>query len=212
MAVTFSGGATPPILAKTPDQLQVLVPFSNPGSLTITGIAVTYVTGLIVTLPTSSTFTQTGSDPFPGDNAWGTAPDITSLLPASGHSSLILATSPASDAPNAAICPEARFAFGPVGPCAIFKFTLAAPTTITFTTDWDGGSGDSDFLICSDSTAANFSKTTFAPCAADGLGGASSAKPEVAGGVSYAAGTYWFVAQDFDGGGVKNYYIKVGVQ
>ncbi|HXJ30780.1 MAG TPA: hypothetical protein VNG35_09075 [Gemmatimonadales bacterium] len=214
VTVTFSGGATPPILSKTPDQLQVLVPFSNPGPLLISGIAVTYVSGLVVTLPTSASFTQTGSDPFPGDNAWGTAPDITSLLPASGQSTLILATSPASDVPNSDICPEARFLFGPSGKCAIFKFTLAAPTTITFTTDWDGGSGDSDFLICSDTTAASYDTTftTFHPCEADGLAGASSSKPETAGGVSYPAGTYWFVAQDFDGGGVKNYYIKASVQ
>lgn len=209
-AVTFTGGATPPFISKTPDQLQFLAPFSDPGPITIDGVAVTYVPGLVVTLNTSASFTQTGTDPFPGDNAWNTAPDITSLLPASGATAWFLATAPASNA--AGICPETRFGFGPVGPCAIFKFTLAAPATITFTTDWDGGSADSDFLICSDSTAASFSNTTFVPCAADGLGGASSAKPEVAGGVSYAAGTYWFVAQDFDGGGVKNFYVKVEVQ
>jgi hypothetical protein len=214
VTVTFTGGAKPPLISKTPDQLQFLVPFSDPGPITIAGIAVTYVAGLEVTLKTATSFTQTGSDPFPGDNAWNTSPDITSLLPAAGHVSWFLATSPASDAPNANICPEARFLFGPAGPCAIFKFTLSAPTTITFTTDWDGGSGDSDFLICSDSTAASYDTTftTFHPCEADGLAGATSSKPETAGGVSYPAGTYWFVAQDFDGGGVKNYYIKAAVQ
>jgi len=212
VAVTFAGGAAPPFISKTSDQLQVLTPFSNAGPIKIDGVAVTYVPGLVVTLNTASSFTQTGSDPFPGDNAWNTAPDITSLLPASGQTAWFLATEPASNGTK--VCPEDRFKFGPAGRCSIFKLTLAAPATITFTTNWDGGSGDSDFLICSDSTLASYDTTftTFHPCEADGLAGASSSKPEVAGGVSYAAGTYWFVAQDFDGGGVKNYYIKMETQ
>jgi len=208
--VTFGGGSTPPILSKTPNQLQVLVPFSDPGPITIAGIAVTYVTGLVATLPTSVSFTATGSDPFPGANAWNTAPDITSRVPASGQSSLVLATGAASNA--AGICPEDRFAFGPTGSCSMFKFVLSAPANVSFTTDWDGGSTDVDLLICSDSTAASYNTSTFDPCALDGLGGASSSKPEVAGGVTYPAGTYWFVAQDYSGGGVRNYYIKIEKQ
>lgn len=221
-AVTFTGGATPPFISKTPDALQMLAPFSKAGPIKIDGVNVTYVPGLVVTLNTSSSFTQTGSDPFPGDSAWNTAPDITSLLPASGQTAWFLATEPASN--PATICPEYRLFAGDFGPpagnCALFKFTLAAPAKITFTANWDGGSGDSDFLICSDSTAAAFD-SVFAngtnpnfgkPCIDDGLAGASSAKPEVAGGVTYPAGTYWFAAQDFDGGGVKNFYIKVDVQ
>jgi hypothetical protein len=208
--VTFPGGAVPPIVSKTPDQLQVLVPFSDPGPLTIEGINVPYVPGLVVTLPTATSFTATGSDPYPGDNAWNTAPDVTSLIPGVGGSTLFLAAGPASNA--AGICPEDRYNFGPAGPCAFFKFTLAAPTTISFTTDWDGGSGDVDLVICSDSAAASFSTATYEPCIDDGLAGASSNKPEIAGGVTYPAGTYWFVAQDYDGGGVKNYYITIKVE
>jgi hypothetical protein len=217
VALTFTGGATPPFISKTPDALQVLAPFSSAGPIKIDGVKVTYVAGLVVTLNTSSSFTQTGSDPFPGDNAWNTAPDITPLLPATGQTAWVLATAPASN-PSPTICPEYRLFtadFGPpAGKCALFKFTLAAPATLTFTTDWDGGSGDSDFLICSDSTAASFDSVSTDPgfgnpCIADGLAGASSSKPEVAGGVVYAAGTYWFAAQDFDGGGVKNFYIKI---
>ena len=94
----------------------------------------------------------------------------------------------------------------------MFKFVLSAPANVSFTTDWDGGSTDVDLLICSDSTAASYNTSTFDPCALDGLGGASSSKPEVAGGVTYPAGTYWFVAQDYSGGGVRNYYIKIEKQ
>jgi hypothetical protein len=212
VVVTFGGGVVPPILSQTADQVQVLVPFSDPGPLTIDGIVVTYVPGLIVTLNTVSSFTQTGSDPFPGDNEWQTAPDITSLLPAAGQSSTFLATGPASN--PALTCAEDRFGFGPTGNCAIFKFTLAAPATVSFTVDWEGGAGDVDAVICSDSALASFDVTftTFDPCAGDGLGGAGSSKPEVAGAVSYPAGTYWLVIQDFDGGGVRNYFVKAEVQ
>jgi len=215
VTVTFGGGVVAPFISKTADQLQVLVPFSDPGPLSISGVVVTYVAGLTVTLPTSTSFTQTGGDPFPGANEWQTAPDITSLLPAVGQSSLFLATGPASNPPNT--CAEDRWgfgAFGLAGNCAIFRFTLAAPTTISFTVDWEGGSADVDGVICSDSTLASFdvTLTTFTPCADDGLAGAGSSKPEVTGGVVYPAGTYWLVAQDFDGGGVRNYFIKAEVE
>ena len=209
--VTFAGGGTPPILSATADQIQVVVPFGDPGPITISNIVVTYVPGLVVTLPTSSNFTPTG-DPFPGNNEWQTAPDITSLIPATGVSPVFVATGTAGN--PALTCAEDRFGFGPAGNCSIFKFTLAAPTTISFEVNWDGGSGDVDAVICSDSALASFDVTftTFDPCANDGLGGAGSSQPEVAGGVLYAAGTYWLVTQDFDGGGALNYYIKIEVQ
>jgi hypothetical protein len=47
---------------------------------------------------------------------------------------------------------------------------------------------------------------------ADGFAGAGSSKPEVAGGVSYPAGTYWVAIQDYEGTGVRNYFIKAEVQ
>ncbi|HEY7684511.1 MAG TPA: hypothetical protein VH833_00265 [Gemmatimonadales bacterium] len=210
--VIFAGGAVPPILSATVDQIQVLVPFGDPGPITITNIAVTYVPGLVVTLATSGSFTPTG-DPFPGNNEWQTAPDITSLIPATvGVSPVFVATGTAGNPPLT--CAEDRFGFGPSGNCSIFKFTLAAPTTISFEVNWDGGSGDVDAVICSDSALASFDVTftTFDPCAGDGLGGAGASQPEVAGGVLYPAGTYWLVTQDFDGGGALNYYIKIEVQ
>lgn len=210
VSVAFGGGETPPILSKTADQLQVLVPSTDPGPLTISGIAVTFAPGLLVSLSTATSFTPTGGDPYPGDNDWPTAPDITSLLPAPGGSTTFLAVGAASN--PAGVCPEDRVGFGPNGTCDIFEFTLADTTTISFTTDWDGGSGDVDLLICSDSTAASFSTSTGDPCAGDGFAGASSSKPETAGGVPYPPGTYWFAAQDWDGGGVKNYYITIKIE
>jgi hypothetical protein len=51
VAVTFGGGVPGLIVAKTPDLLTVLVPFSDPGPLTIDGVDVTYLPGLVVSLP-----------------------------------------------------------------------------------------------------------------------------------------------------------------
>lgn len=206
VAVTFGGGEPGTIVSATADVVKVLVPFSDAGSLTIDNVVVTYVAGLKVSLNTVASVTQTGAA-LTGTSDWSTAPDITGLLPAVGSDAQFIADLPASNPANA--CPEDRFQFGPSGPCAFFKFTLATPDTVYFTADWDGGSGDVDLVICSDSTAANFSTTTFVPCITDGLTGASSAKPETAGKKLYAAGTYWFVAQDYDGGGVRNFFVTI---
>jgi hypothetical protein len=214
--VTFAGGEQPPIVSATADQIQVVTPFTADGPLTIDGIVVTYVPGLVVSLPTSTSFTQTGTDTYtPADQAWNSAPDISSFIPAAGQSSWLVTTGPTTNPANT--CPEDRWgfaAFGLAGNCILLKFTLAAPATLSFTTDWNGGSGDVDVVVCSDSTLANFDQTltTFTPCADDGLAGATSNKPEVAGGVTYPAGTYWLALQDFDGGGVTNVYVKIEQQ
>jgi len=215
-SVTFGGGITPPVLSATTDTIKVLVPFSTAGVLTVAGVNVTYVSGLHLTLPTTASFTATSTDPFPGDNAWNTAPDITSLIPAAAGSSKPFLVAPAAS--NAAnTCPEDRFGFGPSGTCSILKFTLADSTNISFTTDWDANSGsDIDLVICSDSTAANFitapGANQFKPCVQDGLAGASSSQPETAGGVKYGPGTYWFVIQNFAGTTQHNYYTTITVQ
>jgi hypothetical protein len=208
--VTFGGGITPPVISATADTLKVLVPFSSAGVLNITDVNVTYANGLLVSRPTVASFTATSVDPFPGDNAWNTAPDITSLIPTDSGSvsQPFLVEPPASNA--AGICPEDRFGFGPAGTCAFLKFTLADSTNVAFTTDWDPTTGsDIDLVICSDSTAANFNTTTFAPCARDGLKGASSNQPETAGTKKYGPGTYWFVIQNFAGTAQSNYYVTI---
>lgn len=208
--VTFGGGITPPVLSATADTVKVLVPFSDPGVLNLTDVNVTYANGLLVARPTVASFTATSVDPFPGDNAWNTAPDITSLIPTDSGSvsQPFLVEPPASNA--AGICPEDRFGFGPVGTCAFLKFTLADSTVVAFTTDWDPTSGsDIDLVICSDSTAANFNTTTFAPCARDGLKGASSSQPETAGTKKYGPGTYWFVIQNYAGTAQRNFYVTI---
>jgi hypothetical protein len=201
--VTFGGGHSPAVLINTADSVVVLAPFSDPAPLTITGVVVTYVTGLEVTLPSSGTVQQTG-DRWAGDGSWQTAPDITALLPAAGKSvKLLSGTGPS----NKAVCPEFALGFGSKGPCMMFKFTLAATTTLNFTTDWEGTAAapDIDIYACADSTVANFG----AACFEDGGGGATASKPQATGNYAYAAGTHYFVIETYDGAASKNLYTTI---
>ncbi len=203
VTVTFGGGVGGVILSKTRDQLKVLVPFSNAGPLSITGIDVTYVSGLVVTLPTAATVTQTGNR-WSGSVSWQTAPDISALLPSAASSSRMIVT---RGADNAAVCPEVALGFGSTGPCMMFKYTVAATTTLNFTTDWEGTAlaPDVDIYVCSDSTVANFGTA----CFVDGGSGATGSEPQTTGNDPYAAGTYWFVIEIYDGTGPRNAFVTI---
>jgi len=201
--VTFGGGRVAPIVFKSADSVKVLVPFSPAAKLTVAGINVTYVPGLIVTLQTSATVTQTGNF-WAASNSWQTAPDISSLIPAAASSSRMIAgTVPA----NAAVCPEVALGFGSTGPCMMFKFVLAAPTTINFTTDWEGTAAnpDVDIYACADSTVANFGTA----CFEDGGAGATGSKPQATGNHVYPAGPHWFVIEIYDGTPSPNYNVTI---
>ena len=186
-----------PVISRTPDTIKVLSAYTS-GQLTITNVNVTLAPGLVVSLGTVAVVQPTG-DAWAGDDNWQTAPNITSLLPASGASSQILLTAGPA---NAAVCPEAALGFGSSGPCMMFRFTLAAPTTYNFSTDWEGGatSPDIDVYACSDSTVANFGSA----CFEDGGAGATSSKPQATGAFTFPAGDHWFVVEIFGGGTTKN--------
>lgn len=208
VAVTFAGGRAGTVVAKTADQLKVLVPVSSAGPLTIAGINVTYVTGLVVTLPTTATVTQTGNR-WSAASSWQTAPDWTPLIPAAAVSTNRAIVALPSG--NAAVCPEVVMGFGSSGPCAMFRITLAAPTALRFGIDWigTGANPDVDLLVCSDSTLANFDGNTGAPCNFEGFGGATAAKPQITNNRTYAAGTWWFVVENFAGTPSPNHYVDI---
>jgi hypothetical protein len=201
--VTFGGGKVAPIVVNTANALEVLVPFSDAGAVTITHVVVTFIPNTELTLPTSASVHQTG-DRWVNDSSWHTAPDITAALPASGTSvQLVSAPGPA----NKAVCPEFVLAFGSAGPCMMFKFTLADSTILNFTTDWEGGATnpDVDIYACSDSTLANFGTA----CFEDGGAGATSAKPQSTGNHKYPAGTHYFVIENFAGAASRNLYTTI---
>lgn len=212
VAVTFAGAAAGPILSKTADQLRVLVPFSDPGPLTIAGINVTYVPNLRVALPTSTAVTPAGGNRWAAASSWQTAPDITGLLPAAaGATSRMIVTRGAS---NQTVCNEftvpAQFGGPSSGPCMMFRFTVAAPTSLNFTSDWEGTAGDPDVdvYVCADTVVADFG-TANDPCFVDGGSGATGAKPQTTGNDVYAAGTYWLVLEIFAGSGPRNAYLTI---
>jgi hypothetical protein len=196
-AVIFPSRDTATVVVANAESLRVLVPVSKAGTLSLNGITLTYVTGITFSgLPTSASVTQTG-DLWVADSSWLTAPDITGMLPASGKSAhMIVALTAAKDS---TICPEVALAFGSSGPCMIFKFTLAAPTALNFTTLWvsgdtpPAGNPDIDIYACSDSTKANFGTA----CFEDGGAGATFVDPQSTGNHTYPAGTHYFVIERF---------------
>jgi hypothetical protein len=207
VAVTV-GGAQATVIRKSVDTIQVLVPFGAAGPATISGVAVSYVPGLIVSLPTTNTITQTGSQ-WPGQDSWQTAPDLTSLIPATASDTTHAIVT--MTAGNSAVCPEVLLDFGSAGPCAIFKFTLADSTRVRFRVNWTGTAlaPDIDLTVCSDSTLANFDPGTGDPCLFEGFGGATGAKPQITNNRKYPPGTWWFIIENYDGTPSLNYFVDV---
>lgn len=194
VSVTFGGGIAAPIAFKSVDSLRVLVPFSDPGPLTIGGINVTYVPGLRVSLATAQSVTQTGDVYGLADTSFATAPTI-GLPAGAGESVQIISDiGPANDTQ----CAEIVFDFGSAGPCMIYRFTLAAPTDLTFSTDWAPGTAlapDVDIYSCDD--------TEIPGCFEDGGGGATGSKPQEFT-FTFPAGTHYFVVEIYSGSGARN--------
>src|SRR5205823_11396648 len=148
--VTFGGGFPGTTIASTPDLLTVLVPFSDAGIPKISGVNVTYVAGLVVTLPTTTTVTQTGAL-RPTSPSYQTALDFSDLVPPAPGTPAAMVQLPAG---NSAVCPEVVTDNGSTGPCGIYRFTIADTTNLRFRVDWNGTAAapDIDLFVCSDTT------------------------------------------------------------
>lgn len=170
---------------RTPDSISVLVPFGATGKDTIDGIDVSYVANLRASLLTATSVDQTGRY-WTGDDAYTTAPTIP-LPAASGDTVSILTDLAGLASANSPICGE--YAFGAIGPCAIYKFTLAAATELNFQALWDTNT-DIDFYVCSGPDPST--------CFEDGGGGATGNYPENTG-ATFPAGTHYLVLEDWDG-------------
>lgn len=203
VAVSMPGGSVPTILSKTADTLVVLVPAGAPAPWTISGIDVTYVPGLRVSLPTA-TITPTGNM-WAASSSWQTAPNITALIPATGATASMIV--PPVSPNNVAVCPEAVLSFGSAGPCMMFRFDLADTMTVRFRADWDGTTAtDVDIYVCADSvvSVAAFN----ANCFEDGGQGATSAKPQTTGAAQFAVGSHWVVIELY-AGTTANTYVTI---
>ena len=218
--ILFGGDTAGIVLAASAESLRVWVPYGSNGlrTDTVVGIVVTYIPGLKVKLPVAPNIVVTG-DFWAGDSSWQTAPDLTPLLPASGKTYQMLIGLPQHS--NASICPEVVLD-GSSGPCMVFQFTLAAPTTLNFTTLWaagdtpPAGNPDIDIYACSDSTLANFGTA----CFEDGGAGATFVDPQSTGNHTYPAGTHYFVVEYFAAcdnlpskctasGATANYFVTI---
>jgi len=146
------------------------------------------VAGVTFTVPTPQIVTQTGDVYGISDSAFSTAPAI-AIPPAAGRSTVFLTN---VGGQNDSQCAEIVLSFGSAGPCMIYKFTLAAATSLTFTTDWDGDA-DIDIYACAGTNPA----TT---CFEDGGGGATGDQPQTFT-FTFPAGTHYFVIEQYDPGG-----------
>jgi hypothetical protein len=198
VSVTFGGGKTGTILRATADTIVLLVPFSTPARLTIGGIKVTsYDPPLTVSLQTAQTVTQTGEQ-WSGYESFATAPTIP--IPAAvGDTLRLLSRFPVAG--NATECAETatNFDFGSTGPCSIYRFTLAAPTTVRFSVNWDS-TADIDIYSCDAADPM--------ACFEDPGTGAGSSKPE-AFTFAFPAGTHYLTVENFSGVATSNIYILI---
>lgn len=189
-SVTVSfGGTAATVVAKSTTSIKVLVPFGASGTATIGGIAVTYAPGLVVSLPSTNSVTQTG-DAWTGDDDYGTAPAIP-LPGADGQSTYLIVSPPATD--NTAICGEAS------GPCSILAYTVADSTKLTFTVDWDSDA-DIDTYSCSGPDGST--------CFEDTGTGATGDQPQTFTFIA-APGTHYLSIENFDGTPTTNYYVTI---
>jgi hypothetical protein len=183
----------------------------------ISGVNVNYA-GITVSLPTSAGQLSYAGGAFAGDSLPSTAPDISGWLTALPADSTVTSVLmfPQAGNDNHTLCAEGT------GPCSYLKFTLAAPTTLTLSANWDGDNGgnpDVDIYVCSASSPTTINLASCADSANGGGAGAASNKPESVGKFTYAAGTYFFVAEYFaacDGnscpdvaGAVNNLQLRV---
>jgi len=187
---SFFGGHAATVISQTAESLTVLTPFSLAGAPTLSGINVTYVPGLTLSLPLHLSVTQTGDMYGETDSGYTTAPTL--ALPTQTDSSTKYQTDMVVDS-NQANCSEGS------GFCAIFKYVANGTDSLEFKVDWEG-SADIDIYSCDN--------TGVAGCFEDSGNGASSNQPEK---FSFLppAGTHYLVLEVFAPPKPANLYITI---
>jgi hypothetical protein len=82
----------------------------------------------------------------------------------------------------------------------IYKFTLAAPDSLSFTVDWDG-TADIDAYVCD--------ATGLAGCFESGGSAAGSSHPERLRSFLYSAGDHYLVIELFAGDAPQNIHVAI---
>lgn len=171
--IDFGDGIHGLVVRATADSLVVIVPqpeAAQPAVVTIEGVVVKYVPGLIVSMSSAAPL-----DVQPiGDRESG---DVIITPPASGAPDLVFYDGFVAGADGASTFID-----------YLYQFTLAATDTLQFELSWDGGA-DLDMAVL----RSNFTII-------GGLGAATGANPEryAPPGVILPAGTYYLLIESFD--------------
>ncbi|HEV2672119.1 MAG TPA: hypothetical protein VGU74_13575 [Gemmatimonadales bacterium] len=201
VGVKFGAADTGVILSKTTDTIKVLVPFGAAGPTTISGIAVTYVPGLVGALPTAQPVVQTGSV-WAGDTSFATAPTIP--LPTVTNQSFRYIT-PLPSVLNDALCAEGT-ASGATGKCTMYKYTANGTDSLTFSVNWTpatvGATDEFDIDIYS------CDNTGTAGCFEEGGGGATAVTPQFFT-FKPTAGVYYLVIEQYTGSEKPNMFVTI---
>jgi hypothetical protein len=137
-----------------------------------------FLRSVSLTLPTTTSLTVPAGYTA---TSFATAPTL--AMPAAGKTITYVDGGPEGSDP---ICLN-NPALG--GKCRVFKFTLAAPATLTFKATWEGTADLGIYFFDNTQTII-----AFGGC--DALGRAATGQPEQCT-RTFAAGTYYFVADDF---------------
>lgn len=179
------GGALAPVVSRAPDGLSVVVApaptAAAAGPATITGVALSFLLGAPLTLPTVATIATPAPVPVAGADAFATAPTVT--YPTAGSTAVLY------DAGANGTVAQCN-AVGGASTCRIYKFTIATATRFSFTARWAGTADLGIYWM--DGTGAP--GTVFCDAFGSGAGG----QPETCSG-TFPAGTYYFGSIQYGG-------------
>ncbi len=183
------GGVLADVISVTAETLTVRVPqpdAAQPAVADVQGIAVGYVPGLVVTLPTATPLNvaPVGDRETPGT--------VVITPPASGGPDLVFYDGFKSGADGSTVIDY------------FYQFTLAVTDTLTFTVSWDTPDPPD---VGADLDVVNF---TSAFAIIGGLGAATGANPETYS-VIFPAGTYHLLVESFDDHDLPAHLFKVTI-
>jgi hypothetical protein len=160
------------------------------GIAEITGVLPTAAAQFTLTLPTINQVAVPAIVPLEGTDELATAPDLTPNLPTAGNS-FVLNDAGAFDGPG-----DCCFDFT----ARFYKFTITAPTTLTFTLDWFQGQDLGVYITESDGVTVID--------AGDNGGEGAAGHPETVT-VAFAPGTYFAAIPNFSTSNPSFFQLKL---
>ncbi|MEO8138040.1 MAG: pre-peptidase C-terminal domain-containing protein, partial [Gemmatimonadota bacterium] len=178
-ATVSTGGANALVLSIAADSSAISfipVPGSGTGPVTVNDIALSFLTGVALSLPSQPALAVGAG----GGDAFATAPTL--AIPAAGITAMYYDAGPFVT--GAPVCSNSLG-----GPCRMYQFTIAASQSITFSASWDN---TTDLGIYFSTTGSNIVNTT----GCDSHGNGANGQPETCTG-TFTAGTYYVIVDSF---------------